>query len=59
MGGNNQTEPVKPTFQRRPGPASTPAVPSAPIVAVSEATSRTWEGTLLTTFFMTGLGFIL
>jgi len=59
MEGNNQTEPVKPTFQRRPGPASTPAVPSAPIVEVSEATSATWTGMLLTMFFMTGLGFIL
>ncbi|RFN52112.1 hypothetical protein FIE12Z_3664 [Fusarium flagelliforme] len=59
LGGDDQHELVKPTFQRRPGPASTPAVPTVPIVVVSEATLRTWEGMLLTTFFMTGLVFIL
>ncbi|KAJ4123004.1 hypothetical protein NW768_009996 [Fusarium equiseti] len=59
LGGNGQPEPLEPTFQRRPGPASTPAVPNTPIVVVSGATSRTWEEMLLATFFINVLVFIL
>ncbi|KAG8671082.1 hypothetical protein FPOAC2_04402 [Fusarium poae] len=59
VGGSDQPKPMEPTFHRRPGPASTPAAPNAPIVVVSAAVSKAMEGMLVTMFFFAGLVFLL
>jgi hypothetical protein len=59
IGGYDQPEPPKATFHRRPGPSSTPTAPSAPIVVVSGAMARTWDGIIVLTCFITGLVFLV
>ncbi|KAF4456468.1 hypothetical protein F53441_1418 [Fusarium austroafricanum] len=62
VGTNDQPEPPKPTFHRRPGPDSTPVAPpspDAPIVVVSGAAVKTMERVLMMILFMAGLVFLL
>ncbi|WKT42206.1 Carbohydrate-binding WSC [Fusarium oxysporum f. sp. vasinfectum] len=59
VGWNRQPEPPKPTFYRRPGPASTPVALDAPIVVVSGAVAKTMEGMFMAISFMTVFVFFL
>lgn len=61
VGGDDRPEPPKPTLQRRPslGPASPHRALSTPIVVVSGAIARAWEGVSITVFLTTGLVFLL
>ncbi|KAH7229929.1 hypothetical protein BKA60DRAFT_590705 [Fusarium oxysporum] len=59
VGWNRQPEPPKPTFYRRPGPASTPVALDAPIVVVSGAVAKTIEGIFMAISFMTVFVFFL
>jgi hypothetical protein len=59
VGGNGQPKPPKPTFHRRPGPASTPVAPDAPPVVVSGAVAKTMEGMFMAISFITVFLFLL
>ncbi|KAG5657796.1 hypothetical protein KAF25_007829 [Fusarium avenaceum] len=61
VGGDDKPEPPNPTLQRRPGPgsASRHRALSTPVVVVSGAIARAWEGVSITVFLTTGLVFLL
>ncbi|EKJ70335.1 hypothetical protein FPSE_09552 [Fusarium pseudograminearum CS3096] len=58
VGGNDQPEPLEPTFQRRPVPAPTPMTPDSPVVVVSAAV-KTMDGMLVSMFCLTGVLLLL